>query len=195
MTFSFVQRPLRGIVPAFLIMVCCLVASCAPGSNLPPFPDMPPGPYQLGSGDQVRIITFGQEQLSGKFQVNDAGNMALPLIGAVSARGLTTAELEQSINRKLEEKQVLLHPSVSVEVIDYRPIFVLGEVAKPGKYPYEPGMTVLTAVAIAGGFNYRAQTDHVSILRKIDGRSVEGRAPRGTDVLPGDVITIFERYF
>jgi polysaccharide biosynthesis/export protein len=189
------HRPVLRLSLFFLFVAACLIASCAPGSNLPPFPDAPSGPYHLGSGDMVRIITYGQEQLSGKFQVNDAGDLALPLIGAVSARGMTTATLEKSIEQALAKKQVLLNPTVAVEVVDYRPIFVLGEVAKPGQYAYQPGMTVLTAVAIAGGFNYRAQTDRVSILRKIDGRPVEGRAPRGTDVLPGDVITILERYF
>ena len=74
-------------------------------------------------------------------------------------------------------------------------MFILGEVAKPGQYPYEPGMTVLTAVAIAGGFTYRAQTKYASMLRTINGHSVEGRVPRGMEVLPGDVITILERYF
>ena len=95
----------------------------------------------------------------------------------------------------LQDKKILLNPSVSVEIIEYRPIFILGEVAKPGQYPYEPGMTVLTAVAIAGGFTYRAQTGYASILRRVDNHAFEGRVPRGEDVVPGDVITIFERYF
>lgn len=189
------RRPVMRAAATLLMVPGCLLASCAPGSGLPPLPTMPPGPYHLGAGDQIRIITFGQEQLSGKFQVSDAGNVALPLVGTIRAVGLTTTELEQSIEQALEEKKILLQPSVSVEVTEYRPIFVLGEVEKPGQYPYQPGMTVLTAVAIAGGFTYRAQTHQVSILRKVDGHSVEGRAPRGTDVLPGDVITVFERYF
>jgi polysaccharide export outer membrane protein len=190
-----IRHPVIVAAAVLLMAASCLLASCAPGSDLAPLPVAPPGPYHLGAGDQLRIITFGQEQLSGKFQVNDAGSIALPLIGTIPAAGLTTGDLEQSIAKALAGKKILLEPSVSVEVVEYRPIFVLGEVTKPGQYPYQPGMTVLTAVAVAGGFTYRAQTDDVAILRKIDGRSVEGRAPRQTDLLPGDVVTVFERYF
>jgi polysaccharide biosynthesis/export protein len=171
------------------------LASCAPGSNLPPLAETPPGPYRLAVDDQVRIITFGQEQLTGQFRVNDRGTIAVPLLGAIPATGLTSSELERKIEHDLKEKKLLNDPSVSVEVVGYRPMFILGEVSKPGQYPYEPGMTVLTAVAIAGGFTYRAQTNYASLLRTVNGHSVEGRVPRGMEVLPGDVITILERYF
>lgn len=171
------------------------VASCAPGSNLPPLPDASSGPYRLAVDDQVRIITFGQEQLTGQFRVNDRGTIAVPLLGAIRATGLTSGELEREIEQQLKAKKVLLEPSVSVEVTTYRPMFILGEVAKPGQYPYEPGMTVLTAVAIAGGFTYRGQTNYAGLLRTVNGHSVEGRVPRGQELQPGDVVTIFERYF
>lgn len=171
------------------------LASCAPGSSLPPLANADPGPYRLAVDDQVRIITFGQEDLTGQFKVNDRGTIAIPLLGAIPASGLTSAELEHQIAKELKQKKLLLDPSVSVEVLGYRPMFILGEVTKPGQYPYEPGMTVLTAVAIAGGFTYRAQTSYASLLRKVNGHSVEGRVPRGMEVLPGDVITILERYF
>jgi polysaccharide export outer membrane protein len=170
-----------------------LVAACS--SDLPPLPNTPPGPYQLGVDDEVRIISFGADQLTGKFRVNDRGDIAMPLIGAVPAGGLTTGELEHRIAQRILDKKLLLEPSVSVEILTYRPIFVLGEVSKPGQYPYQPGMTVLTAVAVAGGFTYRAQTDEASILRKIDGHPVEGRVRRGMAVQPGDVVNILERYF
>jgi len=191
MNFPALAPLLRCLSLAMLL----LMATCAPGSDLPPLPETPPAPYRLGVDDQVRIITFGEDSLTGQFRVNDRGTIAIPLLGAIPADGLTTAELEHSIEAELKKKKVLLDPSVSVEILGYRPVFILGEVAKPGQYPYQPGMTVLTAVAIAGGFTYRAQTDYASILRKSDGHTVEGRVPRGTDVLPGDVITVFERYF
>ena len=91
--------------------------------------------------------------------------------------------------------QLIRDPSVSVEVSAYRPIFVLGEVNHPGQFPYQPGMTVVTAAAVAGGFTYRAVEDRASIVRSIDGKAVEGRATRETYVRPGDVITIYERRF
>jgi polysaccharide export outer membrane protein len=171
------------------------LASCSPGSDLPPLPNSPPGPYRLSVNDQVRIITFGEESLTGQFRVNDRGMISIPLVGAVQADGLTSAELEHLVEEQLKSKKLLSDPHVSAEVTGYRPIFILGEVIKPGEYPYQPGMTVLTAVAISGGFTYRAQTGSASILRRADGRAIEGRVPRGTEVLPGDVITILERYF
>jgi polysaccharide export outer membrane protein len=176
-------------------MACLLLAACSPGSNLPKLSAMPAGPYRLGVGEDVRVITFGEEQLTGQFRVNDRGDIAVPLLGTIPANGLTTTELEQSIAKQLTVKKVLLNPSVSVEVLQYRPVFILGEVSRPGEYPYQPGMTVLTAVAIAGGFTYRAETGYASILRTTEGHSVEGRVPRGMEVRPGDVIDIFERYF
>ncbi|WP_284944671.1 polysaccharide biosynthesis/export family protein [Acidisoma cladoniae] len=174
---------------------CLLLAGCAPGSGLPPLPVTQSGPYTLGPGEQVRVVIFGQTQLTGRFTVNDRGQISVPLLGQIPASGLTTDQLEASIEDDLKEKKILLNPSVSVEIAEYRPIFILGEVVKPGQYPYEPGMTALTTVAIAGGFTYRAQTGYVSILRTVDGHSFEGRATRGEPILPGDVVTIFERYF
>jgi polysaccharide export outer membrane protein len=180
---------------AGVAMTCLLLAACSPGSGLPPLAATTPGPYRLGVGDEMRVITFGEERLTGQFKVNDRGEIAVPLLGTIRANGLTTTELEKSISKQLTDKKVLLDPSVSVEVLKYRPVFILGEVSKPGEYPYQPGMTVLTAVAIAGGFTYRAETDYASILRTTDKQPVEGRVPRGMEVRPGDVIDIYERYF
>jgi polysaccharide biosynthesis/export protein len=181
---------------ARLLLLAALLAGCSgPGGNLPPIPPTAPGAYHLGPGDQIRIITLGEERVTGEFRVNDSGEIALPLLGSVHAAGLTTAELERVISQDLVKAQLIRDPSVSVEVIAYRPIFVLGEVNKPGQYPYQPGMTVVTAVAVAGGFTYRAVEDRASIVRDIGGKAIEGRAVRETFVQPGDVITIYERRF
>jgi polysaccharide export outer membrane protein len=163
------------------------------GANLPPIPAGGSDVYRLGPGDQVRIITLSEDRLTGEFRVNDSGAVALPLLGTVQAAGMTTADLEHTISAALVQAQLIREPSVSVEVISYRPIFVLGEVNKPGQYPYQPGMTVVTAVAVAGGFTYRAVDDRAAIVRSVDGKAVEGRAERQTYVQPGDVITIYER--
>ena len=188
------RRIFRALFLACLVLL--MLAGCSgPGGDLPPLPVVGPADYSLGPGDQVRIITFGEEPLTGEFRVNDGGNIALPLIGAVHAARLTSAELEASVGAALRRAKLVRNPSVSVEVIAYRPIYVLGEVNKPGQYAYQPGMAVVTAVAVAGGFTYRAGEGYAAIVRTIEGKAVEGRASRQSYVQPGDVITIFERRF
>jgi polysaccharide export outer membrane protein len=186
---------IRGVLAISLLFGMLGLAACSGLGGLPPIPQTNPAEYRLGPGDQIRIITFGDEQLTGEFRVNDNGTIAMPLLGAVKAAGLTTAQLQSEITHSLTSRNLYTNPSVSVEVIAYRPVFVLGEVARPGQYPYQPGMTVVTAVAVAGGFTYRAIEDEVSIVRNINGKSVEGRAGRETLVQPGDVITVHERSF
>ena len=171
------------------------LAACSPGADLPPLPEYHEGAYRLGAYDQVRIITFSVDQLSQTFRINDAGDLALPLLGPVHAAGLTTAELSSRVVRQLERKKLLRDASVSVEIIEYRPIFILGEVNKPGQYPYLPGMTVLTAVAVAGGFTYRAVQDYAAVVRTNEASSAIGRANPQSLIAPGDVIKILEQRF
>ncbi|HTH99765.1 MAG TPA: polysaccharide biosynthesis/export family protein [Acidisoma sp.] len=188
----------RGRAPrlaALGLAATLALSACAPGSGLPKLAETAPASYTLGAGEEVRIVVFGQTELTGRFTVNDSGTISVPLLGDVPARGKTTDQLAQTIATDLEQRKLLNSPSVSVEITKYRPVFVLGEVKTPGQYPYEPGMTALTLVAIAGGFTYRAQTGYVSVLRKEDGQVEEGQAPRGEELRPGDVVTIFERYF
>ncbi len=174
-----------------------LVGCSGPGAGLQPVPDVDTSIYTLGPGDQIRIITFGEQQLTGEFRVDAAGEIALPLVGGVHAGGLTPKQLESSVAQALTRSKLYRNPSVSVEVIAYRPIFILGEVARPGQYPYQPAMTVVTAAAVAGGFTYRAVTSRFSIVRTSTRQTstTEGGAGRETFVQPGDVITVFERVF
>ncbi len=196
-------EPHRSNVPRFLarrmrasaLAAALVLASCAPGANLVPLPANPLAGYQLGPGDQVRVITFGGEQLTGDFRVSDSNQIAIPLLGLVSTRGLTAPELSGRIASELRERKLFHEPSVSVEVVAFRPFFILGEVAKPGQYPFQPGMTVLTAVSIAGGFTYRAVTGYQSIVRTVGQHGVEGKVTRQSVVEPGDVINVFERRF
>ncbi len=179
---------------------CCAavslgVAACSPGADVPALPDYAPGAYRLGGGDQIRVITFGADQLSGQFRVDDQGQVAMPLVGNVQASGETPAAFAAKLTDTLRSEKFLKDPSVSVEVVSYRPIFVLGEVAKPGQYAYSPGMTMLTAVAVAGGFTYRAVEGYASDVRTTGGAAVEGRITPHTFLAPGDVVKIYERHF
>ena len=172
-----------------------VIAGCDAGHHLPPLPDYQSGAYRLGAGDLLRVLTFGEEQLTGEFRVSDQGTIALPLVGSVPASGKTGQQLETDIARALVKGDYLKNPHVTVEVIAYRPIFVLGEVAKPGQYPYQPGMTFLTAIAVAGGFTYRAVQDYGEVVRAVRGVAVSGRVTANTFLAPGDVVQVLERYF
>ncbi len=190
------RRRILSTGPTTVALAALLaVAGCSPGANLPPLPDEATSAYGLGPGDEVRVITVGEDSLSGDFRVNDAGNIAMPMLGALKATGMSTAQLGDEIESEAKTRSILRDPQVSVEVTNYRPIFVLGEVSKPGQYPYQPGMTVLTAVTVAGGFTYRAIEDYASIVRSNGKTSTEGKVERQSFVKPGDVITIYERHF
>jgi polysaccharide export outer membrane protein len=150
--------------------------------------------YRLGAGDKVRIIVFGQEGLSGEYSVDGAGNLSLPLISTVPANGLTARDLQQRIIDALDPDYVQ-NPNVAVEILTYRPFYIVGEVQKPGSYAYVNGMTVLNAVAVAGGFTPRAKTGSFYITRESNPSKEKMEATPTTKVLPGDVIAVRERWF
>ena len=179
-----------------LALLGALAACAGPGSGLPRLPEEARSAYKLGPEDQLRISVFNDPRLTGEFRISDSGTLALPLVGTVRAAGLTTEELERAIEREMARKNLFRDPSVSAQVIKYRPVFVLGMVERGGEFPYQPGMTALTAVALAGGFNYRAIPDYVSITRiDAEGKPVEYRAPPSALPQPGDVVRAFERRF
>lgn len=151
-------------------------------------------PYMLDSGDQLRILVFGQEDMSGEYKVDGSGFISIPLMEPMQTRGLSTQQLEAALVTHLGQT-LLRNPSVSVEILNYRPFFILGEVNNSGQYPFISGMTVQTAVAIAGGFTYRANELDVLITRKQGEDIVEMRVPATQPVLPGDTILIEERFF
>lgn len=151
-------------------------------------------PYGLGAGDKVRITVFGQENLSRTYPVDAGGYISMPLIGAVAAGGSTTFQLEDRIASSLRQKYVK-DPKVTVEVETYRPFFILGEVRNGGQFPYVAGMTVETAVAIAGGFTARAKKRNVQLSRQVNGRSVVQMVPATWKIQPGDTISVKERFF
>jgi polysaccharide export outer membrane protein len=151
-------------------------------------------PYTLDSGDRLRITVFGQDGLTNTYTVDASGKVMLPLIGSVSARGLTDRQLSIAITDRLRQG-FIREPHVAVEIEFYRPFFILGEVTAPGQYPFVPNMTVETAVAIAGGFTARASRDNVQLGRTIAGQPFRGLTPLTTPVRPGDTIMVEERWF
>lgn len=150
--------------------------------------------YRLGSGDKIRVIVFDEPTLSGEFFVNGEGKVSMPLIGEVRAGGLTVSQLQTAITRALANGY-LRRPQVSAEVLNFRPFYILGEVQKPGMYPYSDGLIVDNAVALGGGYTYRA--DKRKYYIKHESSSSEQEVPAGGAILvqPGDTIRISERYF
>ena len=181
---------------ALKLFVVLALVSCESVSDLPPIENEQQfGEYLLGPGDEVRVTVFGQPELTGSYLVSDSGEIAVPLIPGVEASGVTADSLAERITAELQSAEVVLDPAVSVEVRRYRPFFILGEVAGPGSYPYVSDMTVLTAVAIAGGFTDRGRRDLFEITRARDGTTLQGQAGPEVRIQPGDVIRVLERYF
>lgn len=151
-------------------------------------------PYRLDSGDRLRVTVFDQAGLTNTYTVDQAGYIAFPLVGQIPARGRTAKQVEASLAAQLR-KGYLRNPDVSIEVDRYRPIFVMGEVGRPGQYSYVPGMTIQNAIAIAGGFTSRANQRDVDVTRKLNADVNTGRVLISAPVLGGDTIYVRERFF
>jgi polysaccharide export outer membrane protein len=183
---------LSRLIPVILTSAALL--GCAHAPPLVALPFNAEQPYRLDTGDRLRIVVFGQDGLTSTYAVDTSGRINMSLIGAVSARGLTTAELRQAISTRLRQGYIR-DPKVAVEVDLYRPFFVLGEVTAPGQYPYVPDMTVENAVAIAGGYAPRAYRYQVEIHRRVDGLLAHASVPPNCPVQPGDIVMVAERWF
>jgi polysaccharide biosynthesis/export protein len=188
-----VLMPTRSI---FAVLLLLLVWGCgSPITSAPVLPSTAAGSYQLGSGDEVRISVYGFDSLANTYLVNDEGAVSLPILGTVPVSGKSTAQAEQQIADALVARQLAVQPNVSVQIVKYRPFFILGEVQKPGSYAYVPGMSVLTAISIAGGHTFRANRKTYGISRTVNGSITKGKAMETTPVQPGDTVIIYEAWF
>ncbi|UJW73285.1 MULTISPECIES: polysaccharide biosynthesis/export family protein [unclassified Rhizobium] len=151
-------------------------------------------PYRLDSGDRLRVTVFEQPSLSNTYTVDQAGYIAFPLVGQVPARGSSLTQLEGAVAQKLKQGY-LRDPDVTIEIDRYRSIFVMGEVGQAGQYAYVPGMTILNAIAVSGGFSSRANQQDVDVTRKINGQILTGRVPITDPILAGDTVYVRERLF
>ena len=186
---------LQRIIAGLVVLLVCLGCSSTPDE-----PVAKPGAsvsaednYRLGAEDKVKISVYGEPDLSGEFVVDSSGVLATPFIGQIQVQGMTLREFELAYAKKLRDAEILLDPKVTAEVTSFRPIYVLGEVKKPGQYAFVSGMTVQKAVALAEGYTYRATESRVEITR--GGRKFVVDVTPQTKVLPGDEIRILERFF
>ncbi len=196
------RRAPRGLAlamgGALAASAALLLGGCA-GAGAPPIStaEVAAGleSYHLGAGDRVRVTVFNEPSLTGEYNITPGGALAFPLIGVVSAGGRTIDAVQQELVAKLGEGYVN-DPRVSLEVLSYRPFYILGEVNRPGEYSYASGMTVEQAIARAGGFTYRANEKTVFLRRQTGkGESAVPLRQAQVAVLPGDTIRVGERYF
>jgi polysaccharide export outer membrane protein len=172
---------LAAFVAALVLIACLGGAAFAQGS------------YRLGTGDKLKVTVFGEDDASGEYEIDAAGAISVRLLGRVQVRGLTTSEVEQTLYEQYRSRGIFKNPKISIELVNLRPFFILGEVEKRGQYPYVNGLTVAQAVAIAGGYTYRASRTRITIQRA--GAAKEERADEGTSVYPGDIVRVPERFF
>ncbi len=201
---------LGSIVRRGFLIVLLALGACGDGDPTPIVPDnsmnlaptsarggsggVDSSDYRLGPNDRTRIIVYGQPNLTGEFVLDGNGVLAFPLIGNVPANGMTPLQLQRAIAAKLDP-DYLRNPSVSVEVASRRPFYVVGEVQRPGSYPFVTDMTVLNAIATAGGQTYRANMSAFYIKRVVDGKTVRVAASQESKVQPGDTVHVRERFF
>lgn len=195
--FRVVWAAMVGLVLAMVLSSCAqgvMASGVAAGSENDPEVARLLEEYRLGVADKVRVTVFGEAALTGEFLVGGNGKISLPLIGETRAGGLTISEFQAEVAEALRNG-FITEPRVSAEVLNYRPFYILGEVNSPGEYPYTNSLTVLNAVATAGGFTYRADNRRVFIKRADADREQEVPLTTSTRVAPGDTIRIRERLF
>ena len=185
------SRPVGRV--AGLVMAALALVACA-GEPAPPEPAPPLSAYVIGSGDRIKITVLEIQDMTVETDVATDGSVELPLVGSIRVAGRTATEVRDVLAERLARDYVK-EPKVNVEVAKYRPFYVLGQVNKPGSYPFEPELDIRKAAAIAGGFNRRADTDAAYLVREVDGQNDRRRVGLGTRVYPGDVIEIDRRLF
>lgn len=152
------------------------------------------GPYQLDTGDIVRVSVYGDAELSKSYGVDDKGAISFPLVGSVQVRGNTTEQASKRLAAALANGY-MRSPDVAVEVEQYRPFFIEGEVKNSGQFPYVYGMTARAAVATAGGFTPTANRNQVVVYRRQGDKMGRSPVPLDFPIAPGDTIVISERWF
>lgn len=175
------------------LLLLMSVTGCA-GKVLPPAPLVSQSSYYLGRGDRIKVAVYGQPALTGEFAVSGNGDVSLPLVGTMEVQGLTIAQFRSELEAVLA-RDFFRNPQVSAEIVNFRPVYVLGEVGAPGEFRFEEGMTVYSLVARAGGFSYRADKKRVYIRRDTEPNEVGYALESGSAVQPGDTVRIGERIF
>jgi polysaccharide export outer membrane protein len=151
--------------------------------------------YRLGPGDVISIRVFGEADLTfDRIRLSDAATVPYPLLGEIRAQGRTPVELESIVANRLANGY-LIDPRVTVSVIEYRQFYVDGEVASPGGFAFQPGMTVRKAISLAGGKTDRAAAEKMFVRREDDPAGEQRGVTLDDKLMPGDILTIEESFF
>ena len=150
-------------------------------------------PYTLHTNDQVHVQVYNEQTITGDYVVDSTGYLSIPVAGRVRAAGLTVAELERRVAAQLNGS-ILKDARVNIQVANYAPFYIRGEVKKPGEFPYKPGLTIADAVALAGGYTYRADEGSVVVRPTGSNRQIKRPMDANPSVSPGDNITVPERF-
>jgi protein involved in polysaccharide export with SLBB domain len=193
------QRSLSAGLTLHILLFVFAIAGISAGVSVHASAQTPPSAssadsYILGPNDRIRLKVYGESDITGEYEIDNTGQVSIPLAGHIKAAGATTKQLEKSIASALS-KGIVRDPRVNVEIAQYRPYYILGEVKKSGEYPYRHGLTVMDAVASAGGFTYRANENKVFLRRSGAGAEETYPLDAPVPVFPGDNIRIPERYF
>jgi protein involved in polysaccharide export with SLBB domain len=191
----------RAVVAAAMVLAVAFAPIAAEDTKLVQTAAVAPHPttvdderYVLGSGDKIKVTVYGEDDLSGEFIIDGSGHIQLPLIGQLKAAGLNTHQFVDEVRTALQNGY-LNDPKINVQVLNYRPFYIIGEVNKPGEYPFESGLTILRAVALAGGYTYRANDDKVYVRRVNEPQESRMPADSTTRIYPGDIVRVPERIF
>lgn len=187
------RRPIASVAPLAALVLAAGVAACQSYPEpmaTPPSAGLPA--YQIGAGDRVQVSVYNDNDLTGEYEVDERGSIVMPLVGAVELQGQTLRQSEQTLATRIRGTRTLRDPRVAVGIVRYRQVYVLGEVQRPGSYPYFPGATVIRTVATAGGFTVRAKQDRIRVYRANASTNAPEVVSDGL-IQPGDVIVVTER--
>jgi protein involved in polysaccharide export with SLBB domain len=190
-----------GLRIVLMIFIGSIVSACSPTSSMLGVAGAPTPPIvgdssqvKLENGDKLKVAVYNEPQLSGEYVVDTGGAITFPLVGQVVVAGMDARGAEEALRKRLSGR-FLVNPKLSVEIISQRPFYMMGEVGKPGEFPYRPGLNVVAAIALAGGFTPRASQGAVTIRRAANGQIVDVPVDPSVAIFPGDMVTVAERLF
>lgn len=185
----------KVMLPLLAAAVLVAPACSSSTAGLTAFPPVKSAEYKLTTGDKIRVTVQDLKDANGDYTIDQTGSISLPMIKEVNVSDKTLREAQAAVEQAYVSQQILVRPKVSIQAIELRPIYILGEVGKPGEYPYRDGLTIFAAVSLAGGYTYRADLKSMVVTRTVNGRRVTGSGDENTEVMPGDQIRVVEKWF